>query len=376
MDNNVIGSVICCPSCKKDFIYTRGYHIASTTIGVEVFDHHGFHPDSFEITELLRKKMIRYSDGRQIEFLPFLPPHVGNWINDLNDSVHYSSKGIVETYPLISCPNCFTLLNVIDVDKKSVNLSDDKSLLMKKPLSRYPYFADLEHALKSYPKYEKLIRINLWRMMNQQQDYDFPKYKDNCLELIKLLDRRGEDRTILAEIYRNIGEFEKCLLVSSNSNSIDSIIINECLKGNKATVLIDGYWAKEEAKDKRWKVCPQGHCYKNVEHNCRWCGSTKVLSRVHDDTPTVDAILYVGKRNGQWVLTKDSNIEGQGDDIRNIKVEVTRGYKSYYHLDGKNPNPFYNNTIKLGDHKIDGDYLVKLCDKLIDSNLNEILVFL
>lgn len=96
------------------------------------------------------------------------------------------------------------------------------------------------------------------------------------------------------------------------------------------------------------------------------------MERVEEDAPRTNVVLFVGQRNGQWVLTTDPDIEGKGEQIRKITVEIVGGHKLYYHLDGQKPNPFNNNSIKLDKKTTTGRWLTKKCDKLIDENMEEV----
>ena len=133
-------------------------------------------------------------------------------------------------------------------------------------------------------------------------------------------------------------------------------------------------WLDVESKDSRYKCCENGHCFKNIEHDCRWCGTKEVIGRLDENTQILNRILYVGRREGKWIITTNPIIEGKSEQIRKITVDLVGKYKLYYHLDGKNPNPFCNNNIQLGDQSIKGKSLVQLCDKLIDEGLNEITI--
>lgn len=135
---------------------------------------------------------------------------------------------------------------------------------------------------------------------------------------------------------------------------------------------LERQWLEEQKKDPRLKVCKNGHCFKNTEHMCKWCGEKEVVERVEDDAPRTNVVLFVGQRNGQWVLTTDPDIEGKGEQIRKITVEIVGGHKLYYHLDGQNPNPFNNNSIKLDKKTTTGRWLTKKCDRLIDEKLGKV----
>lgn len=133
-------------------------------------------------------------------------------------------------------------------------------------------------------------------------------------------------------------------------------------------------WVEQENKDNRYKCCKIGHCYENIKSSCPWCVETDVFERVDENTPIENIDLYLGHPYGSWVLTTDPNIEGKSDRIRKITIDRVGGYKLYYHLDGQTPNPFCNNSIKLGDKIMKGSRLVELCDKLIDGGLNKLLL--
>lgn len=151
-----------------------------------------------------------------------------------------------------------------------------------------------------------------------------------------------------------------------------------------ASVIYDEVWKQAEkerikleleSKDKRYKCCKNGHCYMNIEHKCRWCGEDNVVDRLDMSIPICKKVLYVGQRDGRWLLTTDSNIDGKSERIRSITIDMVGKYKLYYHMDGQNPNPFCDNIIKIGMSQIKGSRLVQLCDKLIDEELQEVDLF-
>lgn len=131
-------------------------------------------------------------------------------------------------------------------------------------------------------------------------------------------------------------------------------------------------WLKKEMQDPRWKLCQCGHCIKNTDKWCHWCKNDEVVERIDKDTPVRKVDLYVGQKEGQWVLTFNPNIGNRSERIRKITVELVGDYKHYYHLDGQNPNPFRDNIIKLGDGYLYGEELTEKCDLLLDGDLYEI----
>ena len=138
---------------------------------------------------------------------------------------------------------------------------------------------------------------------------------------------------------------------------------------------VEKEWVEKESRDPRYKCCRNGHCYKNTEHFCRWCGKKFIVRRLDGSIPIRTIDLYVGIRDGNFVLTKNPDIEDKSARIRKITVELVGKYKLYYHLDGQNPNPFPTNKIILGDGQIiEGAKLLQLCDMLVDSDLYEVLI--
>lgn len=205
-----------------------------------------------------------------------------------------------------------------------------------------------------------------------------------------------------AELYREVGQFDQSMEILRSINRVeldeyeqgiyDDIKIRveqkdvnvfriksvqerakeEMIERGRMMAMERMRWLEEQEKDPRLKVCKNGHCFKNLEHECRWCGEQEVVGRVEEDTPRIDVVLFVGQRDGQWVMTTDPDIEGKSKRIRKITVDIVGGYKRYYHLDGQNPDPFCHNTIRLDDKSFFGEELIEKCDRLIDENLEEV----
>ena len=121
----------------------------------------------------------------------------------------------------------------------------------------------------------------------------------------------------------------------------------------------------EEMKDPRWKVCPNGHCYENIRKECPWCGKDKVVGRLDKDVSLQHKELYVGKQNGHYILTSDASIPMQEERIRKITIDYYQDKFVYFHIDGKNPNPFYFNTIRLNQGCIKGRMLTKYIELIM-----------
>lgn len=265
---------------------------------------------------------------------------------------------------------------------------------------RHLGISDLHKALDIFPDDELYIRLKIWRDYNDIfrpfwgfkpcegiGPLDSKEYRDNCYALLDLLNKdKKDERLAYAEINRNLGNFTECLNLitkSEREDFIEKILVLECKKGNRRTVQVDNYFeilaakAKQEAeqkeqerineemKDPRWKVCPNGHCYENIRKECIWCGETNVVGRMDKDVCLQHKELYVGKQNGKYILTSDANIPGREERIRKITVDYYQYKFIYFHLDGKNPNPFHFNKIQLDHGYINGRVLTKSCEYIV-----------
>jgi len=134
--------------------------------------------------------------------------------------------------------------------------------------------SDLYTALEMFPQDELYIRQQiLWSLndpLRSYSDYDQPisevlikvreldtRFEENCHALLKLLDPSDENQKIMmAELYRNLGQFDKCIELI---NSIDTFsnrtelkhklkkyFIWECEKENKFVFRIDNYMARKQ----------------------------------------------------------------------------------------------------------------------------------
>lgn len=116
----------------------------------------------------------------------------------------------------------------------------------------------------------------------------------------------------------------------------------------------------------------EGHCFSHLERRCEWCCGEKVVDRVEYGTYGKVVKLYVGQRDGQWILTINPWIKGKPDNFKSITVEFVGEYRRSYRIEGDNPNPWCHYAIKLGGDTIMGRDLTKKCDQLIAEQLEEI----
>lgn len=113
------------------------------------------------------------------------------------------------------------------------------------PSANFLESEDLFRALKLFPQHELYIRQKIWWSYNRYRLGKNVVYDDNCKALIKLLDENDEQQKIMiAELYRNLGEFEKCVelmysLPDIRYSDLKWIFEKECKKGNSLTFCID-----------------------------------------------------------------------------------------------------------------------------------------
>ena len=118
--------------------------------------------------------------------------------------------------------------------------------------------ADLYKALALFPEDELYIRLKIWRAYNDKCRYDedelfvmcdkfnidhinckfldSKEYQSNCYALLNLLNKDNKnERLIIAEINRNLGNFTQCIdliLESDREGREEKILLLECEKGN------------------------------------------------------------------------------------------------------------------------------------------------
>lgn len=201
-----------------------------------------------------------------------------------------------------------------------------------------------------------------------------------------------DERLLLAEINRNLGNFAECVELVRHSaigESIEMIQLWECEKNNRRPIRIDNYyrilkekerqeaerreqeWLEEEKKDPRWKICTNGHCFENIRKDCIWCGEKHYVGRLSKNVCIKHKDLYVGKENGIYILTTDANVSNQEERIRKITVDYYQDKFIYFHMDGKNPHPFNFNEIKLNEGSINGRILTKLCEDIVSGKIDD-----
>lgn len=95
---------------------------------------------------------------------------------------------------------------------------------------------------------------DLWHQYNMQSEATSnAAYKKLCFDIINSIEDKAaptnEEFLTLAELYRNVGEFEKCLIMldgiaqsSNNTEFIDAIRKEAIAKNKKTVTVIEGKW--------------------------------------------------------------------------------------------------------------------------------------
>jgi len=125
---------------------------------------------------------------------------------------------------------------------------------------------DLFCALEVFPQHELYIRREIWWSYHKRLKSEFSRnkniseitkqacllliednalYKENCRALIRLLNPKDEQqRIMIAELYRNLGEFDKCvelmdILSDIRYSGLKRMFKEECKKRNPLTFCIN-----------------------------------------------------------------------------------------------------------------------------------------
>lgn len=221
---------------------------------------------------------------------------------------------------------------------------------------------DFINSFKWFPRMEPLLKAELYR-----EACEFEQCK-------KVLDSIS---------YRRLNEYERRIYdgiktrMDKKDFKVFRILTDDEARAEKEKQkeLKEQLWIEEQSKDSRLKVCRNGHCYENTGRCCRWCGDTNVVKRIDEDMEFSSKKFYVGKHGDKWLLTTNPDIDGIDDSLRSITVDFNERYRFYYHLDGRNPHPFYFNEIKFGDGTVvKGEDIVKYCDKIIKGQSEEYVI--
>ena len=161
---------------------------------------------------------------------------------------------------LIKCYRCDTFLWIDKLETVNVYDWDDdfgddwEKADRAEFLSLNEYFKTLETGIAKTEEEEFYVRKHIWWKFNDRIRsggnlcYDVNEelmWRENCISIQKLLDVSNSDQKIIhAELHRNLGNFEKCLIVlNSIDDNIDKDLhwikgklIEECRKKNSLVI--------------------------------------------------------------------------------------------------------------------------------------------
>lgn len=244
--------------------------------------------------------------------------------NNLGAEYYSDGKCIAPMNPdlpiFTKCKRCGAILRIKGLSDCTENVDSfvRKGILTEKdvrdgiPYCEHLDIEDLYKALQLFPNSERDIRVKIWWKYNDaartqlqngltdlricSQYLDKKEYKENCYALLNLLDINDwQQRCMIRELYRNLGEFEKALEIGKDDTmcNITLMLHDECKKRNRFLFRTDNYifdYMKDEnyafnnteslprnegnidsseSQKPLFKKCPNGHYYQGAE--CPYC---------------------------------------------------------------------------------------------------------
>jgi len=189
-----------CPKCEK--IVSKGSLISGNTCGAKL-----------------------YSDGKQIA--PMLP----------------------EFPAIVKCKYCNTFYWLNKENEINIgNENADRAAF----LSVDEYYELINSDIIKNEKKLKFLRIRLWWAFNDKlrnnknenlSENEQIIYEQNCLKLIETLDQEDiNEKIMVAELYRNLGNFEKCESIlagiDDKFNWLKELLIKECKNNNSKIIML------------------------------------------------------------------------------------------------------------------------------------------
>ena len=184
--------------------------------------------------------------------------------NTFNSTLYSDGKRISPMLPelpeLTKCTKCASILWFSKLKELGKHkLGDEDNLQWKnadeaKFLTVNDYFVALNNGLVKNSGDALFIRRKIWRAYNDrvrngnnlfESVNDEIRWKENCAELIKLLDQSDlNQRIMIAELKRNLGDFEGCLEIVNRIEEkelkwLKDIFIAECKKGNRIVTKVN-----------------------------------------------------------------------------------------------------------------------------------------
>jgi len=178
--------------------------------------------------------------------------------NTFHSKLYSDGKRVAPMLPefpdLTKCVKCGTILWLSKMKAiGTLKLGDKQNTPWKNAdeagfLSLDEYFIALNNGMAKTVEDELFIRRKIWWAYNDRvrngaslfdDEGDESRWGENCAELIKLLDSEDTNqRIMIAELRRNLGDFEACLAIIEQIEDdaltwLKDIFIAECGKGNR-----------------------------------------------------------------------------------------------------------------------------------------------
>ncbi len=158
---------------------------------------------------------------------------------------------------LTKCKKCNTIVwlsKLKDVEVYKWSYTDGQKVDKAEFLEIDDYYKALNDGIAENLKDELFIRQRIWWAYNDRirngsnifiDENDELRWKENCNKLILLLDQSDLNQNIMiAELHRNLGDFDACIDIVRKINKVDmiwlkEIFIIECERKNRWVVLLN-----------------------------------------------------------------------------------------------------------------------------------------
>ena len=183
--------------------------------------------------------------------------------NTYGAKLYSDGKNIAPMFPdipeITKCPICegiFWLKNQMEIGERNLwdEESEWKDVKRAEFLTIYDCQSALENKIYESKDDEVYLRQKLWWGFNDRVRNNEPIYKgekdkklwlENINKLLELLDiEELEEKIMIAELFRNLGEFQKCIEIATTLENteldwIREALVSECLEKNRSVVRLN-----------------------------------------------------------------------------------------------------------------------------------------
>lgn len=183
--------------------------------------------------------------------------------NTFGAKLYSDGKSIAPMFPDVPeitkcsiCEGIFWLKNQKEIGERNLwdEESEWKDVKGAEFLTIYEYQSALDNKIYESKDDEIYLRQRIWWGFNDRVRFDEPIFTsetdeklwlDNIKKLLELLDiNELEEKIMIAELYRNIGEFQKCIeivtvLENTELDWIREALVSECLEKNRSVVQLN-----------------------------------------------------------------------------------------------------------------------------------------